>query len=187
MRRSTPTWTRCENTNPLARYSLMAQGEQVHVSTYPPVWPTRDPRGGGNYDLAGAIRIRAGAHSFEAKAFNIVASGFMDAAMREELSTLGTDAVRVLDESPRAVSVVIGPAGEPVSEILSDHEGLLYANIDTGACVEPKQFHDVVGYYNRFNVFHLTVDRARQRPVSFRTADVAPRIAAAEGEDEISV
>src|SRR5207237_8156261 len=95
-----------ENTNPLARFTLMAQGEQVHVSTYPPVWPTRDPRGGGNYDLAAAIRIRAGAHAFEAKAFNIVASGFMDAAMREELATLGKEAVRVLDESPRAVSMV---------------------------------------------------------------------------------
>jgi aliphatic nitrilase len=156
-----------ENTNPLARFALMAQGEQVHVSTYPPVWPTRDPRGGGNYDLAGAIRIRAGAHSFEAKAFNIVASGFMDAAMREELATMGAEAVRVLDGSPRAVSIVIGPTGDPVSETLADEEGLLYASIDTAACVEPKQFHDVVGYYNRFDVFHLTVDRARHRPVSF--------------------
>jgi nitrilase len=159
-----------ENTNPLARFTLMAQGEQVHVSTYPPVWPTRDPRGGGgaNYDLAGAIRIRAGAHSFEAKAFNIVASGFMDAAMREELATLGKDAMRVLEESPRAVSMVIGPTGEPVSDVLSDREGLLYASIDTRACVEPKQFHDVVGYYNRFDVFNLTVDRTRRRPVAWR-------------------
>jgi len=92
-----------ENTNPLARFALMAQGEH---------------------------------HSFEAKAFNIVASGFFDAAMREELATLGTEAVRVLDESPRAVSVVIGPTGEPVSDLLSDHEGLLYASIDTRARVE---------------------------------------------------
>jgi nitrilase len=157
-----------ENTNPLARFALMAQGEQIHVSTYPPVWPTRDPRGGGNYDLAGAIRIRAGAHSFEAKAFNIVASGFLDRAMREELAALGRDAVRVLEESPRAVSMVIGPGGEPISEVLSDHEGLLYATIDPQACVEPKQFHDVVGYYNRFDVFRLTVDRTRQRPVTWR-------------------
>src|SRR5207244_1722471 len=74
-----------ENTNPLARFALMAEGEQVHVATYPPVWPTRDPRDGGNYDLAAAIRIRAGAHSFEAKVFTIVVSGFMDAAMRDEL------------------------------------------------------------------------------------------------------
>jgi len=172
-----------ENTNPLARFTLMAQGEQVHVSTYPPVWPTRDPRGGGgaNYDLAGAIRIRAGAHSFEAKAFNIVASGFMDAAMREELATLGKDAMRVLEESPRAVSMVIGPTGEPVGDVLSDREGLLYASIDTRACVEPKQFHDVVGYYNRLDVFNLTVDRTRRRPVAWRGGE-DPAVAGAEEE-----
>jgi len=159
-----------ENTNPLARFALMAQGEEIHSSTYPPVWPTRDPKSGGNYDLAAAIRIRAGAHSFEAKAFNIVASGIFDAAMREELATLGREAVRVLEESPRAVSMVIGPTGEPISEVLSDHEGLLYATIDTRACVEPKQFHDVVGYYNRFDVFKLTVDRTRRRPVTWEAA-----------------
>ena len=173
-----------ENTNPLARYTLMAQGEQIHVSTYPPVWPTRDPRGGGNYDLAAAIRIRAGAHSFEAKAFNIVASGFLDAAMRDELATLGPEAVRVLEQSPRAVSMIIGPSGEPVSEVLADREGLLYASIDTDACVEPKQFHDVVGYYNRFDVFQLTVDRTRLRPVAFRSPDAGPRPGSADpGED----
>jgi aliphatic nitrilase len=174
-----------ENTNPLARFALMAQGEEVHISTYPPVWPTRDPRGGGNYDLAGAIRIRAGAHSFEAKAFTIVASGFFDHAMREELAALGPEAIRVLEESPRAVSMVIGPTGEPISEMLSGHEGLLYATIDPRACVEPKQFHDVVGYYNRFDVFNLTVDRTRQRPVTWRAAPApaAPSSAGAEDTD----
>ncbi|HYB69821.1 MAG TPA: carbon-nitrogen hydrolase family protein [Candidatus Bathyarchaeia archaeon] len=159
-----------ENTNPLARFALMAQGEEIHVSTYPPVWPTRDPKGGGNYDLAAAIRIRAGAHAFEAKAFNIVASGFFDRATRDELAILGPDAVRVLDESPRAVSMVIGPTGELVGDVLSDHEGLLYATVDTRACVEPKQFHDVVGSYNRFDVFDLTIDRTRLRPVTWRPA-----------------
>ena len=174
-----------ENTNPLARFALMAQGEQIHVSTYPPVWPTRDPRGSGNYDLAGAIRIRAGAHAFEAKAFNIVASGALDAAMREELATLGPEAVRVLEESPRAVSMVIGPTGEPISDVLSEHEGLLYATVDTRACVEPKQFHDVVGYYNRFDVFSLTVDRTRQRPVTWRGASgAAPPPSPGSGEAE---
>jgi nitrilase len=172
-----------ENTNPLARFARRAQGEEIHISTYPPVWPTRDPKGGGNYDLAGAIRIRAGAHSFEAKAFNIVASGVLDRAMRDELATLGPEAVRVLEESPRAVSMVIGPSGEPISDILSDHEGLLYATIDTRACVEPKQFHDVVGYYNRFDVFNLTVDRTRRRPVRWRSAGEPPMPGVPEAEE----
>ena len=30
-----------ENTNPLARYAMMAQGEQVHIATWPAVWPTK--------------------------------------------------------------------------------------------------------------------------------------------------
>ncbi|MGH7323013.1 MAG: carbon-nitrogen hydrolase family protein [Candidatus Rokuibacteriota bacterium] len=158
-----------ENTNPLARYTLMAEGEQVHVSSYPPVWPTRDPGAGGHYDLAAAIRIRAGAHAFEAKCFNIVASGFMDTAMRDALASLTPDAARILDGSTRSVSVVLGPTGEPVSETLRDAEGLLYADIDLAACVEPKQFHDVTGGYNRFDVFRLTVDRRRLRPIHFAT------------------
>jgi aliphatic nitrilase len=156
-----------ENTNPLARFALMAQGEQVHVASYPPVWPTRDPRQGGNYDLASAIRIRAGAHSFEAKAFTIVAAGFMDAAMRDELAAIGPEAAAILDATPRGISVVIGPTGEPVSETLADREGILYAQVDTAACVEPKQFHDVAGGYNRFDVFRLSIDRTRRRPAVF--------------------
>jgi aliphatic nitrilase len=156
-----------ENTNPLARYSLMAQGEQVHISTYPPVWPTRDPRGGGNYDLATAIRIRAGAHSFEAKVFNIVASGYMDARMRQRLADADPAVGEMLDQTPRGVSVVIGPTGEAVSEMLSDAEGILYHEIDINQCVEPKQFHDVVGYYNRFDVFELKVNRTRLKPIAF--------------------
>jgi aliphatic nitrilase len=158
-----------ENTNPLARFALMAQGEQVHLSTYPPVWPTRDPRGGGNYDLRNAIRIRAGAHAFEAKAFNVVVSGFMDQPMFERLAALNPDARDILKMTPRGVSMVIGPTGDILSEELSDHEGVLYADVDLSACVEPKQFHDVVGYYNRFDIFELKVNRSANRPVVFES------------------
>ena len=157
-----------ENTNPLARYTLLAQGEQVHLSTYPPVWPTHDPATNENYDLRNAILIRAGAHSFEGKVFNIVASGFLDRAARDRLAIRDPDAGRILDESPRGISVVIGPSGTPVSEMMQDDEGILYADIDLSRCVEPKQFHDLVGGYNRFDIFELTVNRAAQRPISFR-------------------
>jgi nitrilase len=67
-----------ENTNPLARYALMAQGEQFHISSWPPVWPTRRPADGVNYHIAAATRIRASAHSFEAKVFGLVTAGVLD-------------------------------------------------------------------------------------------------------------
>ena len=156
-----------ENTNPLARYTMMAQAEQIHVSTYPPVWPTHGPNDSSNYDLAHAIRLRAGAHSFEAKAFNVVSSGYMDRAMFQQLAALGADAGDILEASPRSISVVTAPSGTAVSSELCEEEGIVYADIDLTACIEPKQFHDISGGYNRFDIFRLTVNRESQRPVRF--------------------
>jgi len=173
-----------ENTNPLARYTMMAEGEQVHISTYPPVWPSHGP-GERTYDLAHAIRLRAGAHSFESKAFNIVSSGFMDNAMFEFLAALASNATEILEASPRSVSLITGPSGTPVSEERSDEEGILYAEIDLSEAVEPKQFHDVSGGYNRFDIFQLTVNRTRNRPIQFVGAsdrELQPEIHVAEEE-----
>jgi nitrilase len=156
-----------ENTNPLARYSLMAQGEQVHVSSYPPIWPTRPASEAGGYNLRRAIEIRAGSHAFEAKVFNIVASGCMDLAMRDTLARANPAMIETLDATPRAVSMVLDPTGEVISEVLTDNEGIVYADIDIARCVEPKQFHDVVGYYNRFDVFNLSVDQTPRDPATF--------------------
>src|SRR5262249_21435671 len=114
-----------ENTNPLARFALMAEGEQVHISSYPPVWPTRPPEGPGNYDLAQAIRIRAGAHAFEGKVFNIVASSCVDQTLRHAIETaLGREPLRILERSPRGISVVIDPTGTPLGEALCRDEGV---------------------------------------------------------------
>jgi nitrilase len=161
-----------ENTNPLARYTLMAQGEQVHVSSYPPVWPTRPLNEPGRYDLAAAIRIRAGAHSFEGKVFNIVSSAFLDNATLDAMPALDHSARDILEQSPQAVSMVLGPSGEVISEVMCESEGLLYQDIDVSLCVEPKQFHDVVGYYNRFDVFDLNVTRKRMAPIEFQDSGV---------------
>ena len=146
----------------------MAQGEQVHVSSWPPMWPTRRPQGGGNFNNVAANRIRASAHCFEAKAFGIVTAGYMDAAMRAFLIERDPTIADVIDHTPRASSFFVDPTGEVFGDVLQDEEGIAYAELDLNRCVEPKQFHDVVGYYNRFDIFDLTVDRTRLVPARFR-------------------
>jgi hypothetical protein len=153
-----------ENTNPLSRYALMAEGEQVHISTYPPFWPTRPPEENGGYDLRRAIEIRAGAHAFEAKVFNIASSGFADQDMIDSIAKTDPDIRSIMEESPKSVSMVLDPTGAVISDVISDDEGIAYAQINTADAIEPKQFHDVVGYYNRFDIFNLTVDRAHANP-----------------------
>jgi aliphatic nitrilase len=157
-----------DNTNPLARFALIAEGEQVHIASYPAVWPTRPPEERGNYDLAQAIGIRAGAHAFEAKVFNVVASSCDDHTLRHTIdAALGREALRILEQSPRAVSLVLDPTGTAIGDALCRDEGILYADIDLAQSVEPKQFHDVVGSYNRFDIFTLTVNRSALPPATF--------------------
>jgi len=43
--------------------------------------------------------------------------------------------------------------------------------------LEPKQFHDIVSYYNRFDVFDLKVNRKRLAPTAFVRGPV-------EGDDD---
>lgn len=177
-----------ENTNPLARYALMAQSEQIHISSWPPMWPTRRPSSGQNFNNVAANRIRASAHSFEAKSFGIVTAGYMDDAMRDILVARDPNVVDIIDRTQRAASFFVDPTGETVGDFLQDEEGIGYAEFDLQRCVEPKQFHDVVGYYNRFDVFDLTISRKRLTPARFvdfpETHDGSvPESADAEVED----
>lgn len=171
-----------ENTNPLARYALMAQGEHFHISSWPPVWPTRRPAEGGNYHIAAATRIRASAHCFEAKVFGLVTSGVLDKAARDMLVARDPSAAAVLDGTPRAATFFLDPTGEQIGEALCEDEGILYADIDLNRCVEPKQFHDVVGYYNRFDVFAVSISRRRLTPATF--IDDLPFPAAGDDADD---
>ncbi|MCP1674844.1 aliphatic nitrilase [Natronocella acetinitrilica] len=163
-----------ENTNPLARYALMSQGEQLHLSSYPPVWPTRDPSEPTNYDLAEAIRIRSAAVAFEGKCFNAVVAGVVDSTTRAAIADGIPGGGELLDACDQGISLVIGPRGTTMASSTPGDETLLYCDIDLGECVEPKQFHDLVGGYNRFDIFQFHVDRRPRPPATFTDAAGSP-------------
>lgn len=192
-----------ENTNPLARYALMAQGEELHISTWPAVWPTRIADEASNdvatdesdstrstaakedrsrnYDNVAANRTRAAAHCFEAKAFGVLCSGYLDSDAINFVSAGVPNASHlqnVLRSSQRGATMFLDPTGAAlpgftIDNISNEHkevaylqneEGILYADLDLSDCVEGKQFHDVVGGYQRPDIFELKVNRTRQRP-----------------------
>jgi aliphatic nitrilase len=99
--------------------------------------------------------------------------------MRDLLIARDPEIADVIDRTPRAASFFIDPTGEVMGEALQDEEGIVYAELDLGRCVEPKQFHDVVGYYNRFDVFDLAINRTRLVPARFHErAEGVPQSAA---------
>ncbi|MGT2492852.1 hypothetical protein ACU4GD_26000 [Cupriavidus basilensis] len=96
-----------------------------------------------------------------------MASGFLPPEAIDMISRDNSRARQLLEESPKSVSMILGPDGQPISEVIRDEEGIVYADIDLAKCVVPKQFQDVVGYYNRFDVFQLKVNRRALAPVEF--------------------
>lgn len=147
-----------ENTNTLARFALLAQGEQVHVANYP-AFPFKR-----RWDMKSAIMIRAGAHAFEGKIHVIVSTSALSEEMKKDLAD--TDEKREwLDTPDAAVSGIFGPDGQPVGELLVDKEGIVYADIDLETGLVLKLFHDITGNYNRFDVLSLHLNREPIAPV----------------------
>ena len=149
-----------ENTNTLARFALLAQGELIHIANYIGFPFVK------NYDMPGAIQIRAGAHSFEGKLFTIVSCSAMSPEIVDMLAIDETTR-EMLSGKPAAFSGIYGPDGRLVTDPLIDDEGIVYADLDLNRCIEPKLYHDIIGHYNRFDIFELSVNRASQSAVRF--------------------
>ncbi|MBI4179692.1 carbon-nitrogen hydrolase family protein, partial [bacterium] len=142
-----------ENTNPLARFTLIAQGEQIHVANYP-ARPAGDA-----VDLAYNIQIRAAAHAFEGKCYVVVAGSLISREMRERLGDTA-DKRRLLGDGSRTFTGLLGPDGKILAgPAPHDTETIVYGAVDLEAIVRQKIFHDVAGNYNRFDVFSLHVNR----------------------------
>lgn len=154
-----------ENTNPLCRYALLAQGEQVHISTYPPAWPFRRGGGAQGYDVKKLNYLRAAAHSFEGKVFNLVSSAILDPDAVDKISRGDSAVKEFLEKSVRPSSFITGPNGEQIAEI-SGEEGIACADIDLSESIIPKQAQDIVGYYNRFDIFQLKINQTPHRPIT---------------------
>lgn len=154
-----------ENTNTLARFSLLAQGELVHAASYISL-PVAPP----DYDMAEAIKLRAIAHSFEGKVFTIVSCSTISPEIVEAMGSGNPKAAELLARRNSAFSGVIGPDGRVVGKSLIDDEGIVYADIDLGRCIQPRQMHDITGHYNRFDIFDLRVNRRPLQAVNFDAA-----------------
>jgi len=151
-----------ENTNPLARFVLISEGEQIHVANYPSL-PRKDP---GAYNLAKDIEIRAAAHAFEGKLFCLTCCSTIDSSI---LDTLGTNRElrAILESGDNCHTAVYGPAGLSIAGPLAPGcEEILYADIDLEDLIMPKLRHDIAtSNYNRFDILSLVLRRCPPQPV----------------------
>jgi nitrilase len=183
-----------ENTNSLARFAMVAQGTNFHITS----WPAKSIMGSasaagentgskdaqfGKFDNIHLNRVRCGSTCVEGKAFGAICSAFMSHGMIESILAIAPPHAKetmrqAFKNASQAESVFLDPSGAVLPgftidartgkqtevESLRYEEGILYADMDMSATIEGKQYHDLVGMYQRFDVFDLKVNTSRNRP-----------------------
>ena len=143
-----------ENWLPLARASLYAQGEDLHVA----IWP-------------GSVRNTEEITRFiarESRSYVISVSGLM------RRSDIGTDlphadllADAVDDVMANGGSCVAAPNGDWLLEPQAGDESLYIVELDHEKVLEERHSLDVAGHYSRPDVTRLIVNRKRQTTAEF--------------------
>ncbi|MEN0020216.1 MAG: carbon-nitrogen hydrolase family protein [Planctomycetota bacterium] len=143
-----------ENWMPLARASLHAQGEDLHVA----IWP-------GCERLTSDITRFAAreGRSFVVSASGIIRASDVPASFPERASWVHDEDEAFYDGG----SCVAGPDGRWVVEPVVGREEIVYADIDRARVLEERQNFDPSGHYARPEVLGLTVDRRRHSAATF--------------------
>ena len=143
-----------ENSNPLAVFSLIAEGTRIHVMSWPNHFPTSgDP-------LRNRVAVDSQAFAQMSKAFVISACGTVDDRMIAMLEP-NAEAERFL-RSPDCSggSVIVAPNSRIIAGPLGPEEGILYADCNLDLGIQMKLRHDFAGHYNRPDIFQVHVNRA---------------------------
>lgn len=143
-----------ENWMPLARTSLYAQGEDLHVA----VWPGSRRN---TVDITRFIALES--RSYVASVSSLMRKNDLPAGL-PNIDSIIANAPEFLADGG---SCVAGPDGEWLIEPFCRQEKLLTATIDHTRVREERQNFDPVGHYSRPDVFKLKVKRKRQAAAEF--------------------
>lgn len=152
-----------EHTNSLIRFAMLAKGEKIHVASWP-AFATSNQNGKVPKQLHSSIDFRVRNHAFEGKIFVISVTGIFSEEMKDTMN-LNREA-RDMFLNDGGYSSIIGPRGEYLAEP-SPGEKIIYAEADFDHAIEAKTLHDVIGHYNRFDIFKLIVNETSLEPVEW--------------------
>jgi nitrilase len=136
-----------EHYNPLARYSLMAQHEEIHCAQFPGslVGPI----------FAEQMEVTIRHHALESGCFVVNATGWLTDA---QIQSITPDAGLQKALRGGCHTAIVSPEGKHLAPPLTEGEGMVIADLDMALIAKRKRMMDSVGHYARPELLGLVLN-----------------------------
>ena len=155
-----------EHLQPLSKYALYAQNEQIHVGA----WPSFSLYRNKAYSLGPELNMAVSSvYAAEGQCYFLAPCGVISEDMVELMAD--TPVKQELLPAGGGHAMIFGPDGAALCDYLEeDAQGLLYADVDFGAITIAKSFADPAGHYSRPDVTRLLLNTSPVALVEYLNA-----------------
>lgn len=138
-----------EHYNPLARFTLIAQQEQIHCGQFPGSMVGQI--------FADQMEVTMRHHALESGCFVVNATGWLSPEQKLQI-TADPNLQRVL--SGGSYTAIISPEGVPLCDPVTEGEAMAVAELDFSLIIKRKRMMDAMGHYARPDLFQLRWHRS---------------------------